>query len=71
MKTVTIYYKSANEITEILRELKFDHGMVPGREFDFAYHPGYWDEMTGDVPKKTVFTFYDESFATWFALKTQ
>jgi len=71
LKTVTIYHKSANEITEILKELKHDHGMLPGREFDFAYHPGRWDEMTGDVPKKTVFTFYNETFATWFALKTQ
>lgn len=71
MKTVTIYHKSANEIIEILRELKVEHGLLPGQEFDFAYHPGRWDEMTGDVPKKTVFNFYNESFATWFALKTQ
>jgi hypothetical protein len=71
LKTVTIYHKSANEISEIIRELKLEHGMSPGQEFDFAYHPGRWDEMTGDVPKKTVFTFYNETFATWFALKTQ
>ena len=71
MKTITIYHKSANEISEIVRELKLEYGMAPGQEFDFAYHPGRWDEMTGDVPKKTVFTFYNETFATWFALKTQ
>jgi hypothetical protein len=68
MTTVTLYNRTASEISGILQELK-DHNMVANRDYEFRYHPGRWDEMIGDVPKKTEFTFREGKNATWFVLK--
>jgi hypothetical protein len=44
---------------------------VQGRDFDFAYKPPQWDNFSGDevYNKHTVFSFYTEELASWFALK--
>jgi len=68
MTTVTLYNKTANEIMDIIREMRAS-GCVQGTDFDFAYHQSRWDEMIGDVPKKTEFTFREGKNATWFVLK--
>lgn len=65
---VRILNKGAEQVTALVRELRA-RGLVQGVDFDFAYHQGRWDEMIGEVPKHTVFTFYRESEATLFALK--
>ena len=52
----------------IVRELR-KQGWIQGKDFDFAFHQRRWDEMVGDVPSRTVFKFYKEQYATFFALK--
>jgi len=58
----------ANEATDIVHELQ-RLGYQQSVDFNFAYHPGRWDEMTGDIPKRTAFTFYNDALATFFKLK--
>jgi hypothetical protein len=65
---VIILDKSPNDIMDIVRSLRAD-GLVQGQDFDFAFHQSRWDEMIGEIPKETVFTFYTEKYATLFALK--
>jgi len=58
---------------EIVRELR-SKGHVQGTDFDFEYHkPENNDWMAGEEynERYTIFTFYKESLATWFALKYQ
>jgi hypothetical protein len=65
---IVILHKDASRILDIVKELK-GQGLVQGVDFDFAFHQSRWDEMIGEVPKETVFTFYSEKYATLFALK--
>lgn len=53
---------------DIVRELR-ESGLVQGKDFDFAYHQSRWDEMIGEIPSDTIFHFYTEKYATFFALK--
>jgi hypothetical protein len=53
---------------DLVRELRLQ-GLVQGIDFDFAFHQSQWDDMIGEIPKQTVFTFYTERYATLFALK--
>lgn len=68
MIEVVVDYKNPNDILDIVRELRIS-GLVQGQDFDFAFHQSRWDEMIGEIPKKTVFTFYKEKHSTLFALK--
>jgi len=65
MKSVTIYGKSANEVIEIVHQMKA-HGWTDGVDFDWVYHrsPTY---DTKD--RRTVFNFYKEEYTTYFALR--
>ncbi len=65
---VVIPNKSAGDIMDIVRNLRAD-GLVQGKDFDFAFHQSRWDDMIGEIPKESVFTFYTEKYATLFALK--
>lgn len=67
-RQVIIVDKSPNDIMDIVRALRTD-GLVQGHDFDFAFHQSRWDDMIGEIPKETVFTFYTEKYATLFALK--
>ena len=67
--SVILHYKNAGEITAILKELKQNYDLRANRDFEFAYHQSRWDEMTGEIPKKTVFTFVSPLIESWFALK--
>lgn len=53
---------------EIVKELR-SQGLVQGKDFDFAYHQAKWDDMIGEIPKKVIFSFYENKWATWFILK--
>lgn len=66
--TVNIEHKNPNDIMDIVRELRAS-GLVQGVHFDFAYHQGVWDDMIGEIPRYTMFTFYEEKYSTLFALK--
>lgn len=68
MKTVTLRNTDVNRIMEIVRELR-STGLVQGKDFDFSYHQSRWDEMIGEIPTTTIFTFYTEKYASLFALK--
>ena len=52
---------------DIVQELRAK-GYVQGVDFDFAYHQSKWDDMIGEIPRETIFTFYKDELATWFEL---
>ena len=62
-----------NRTLEIVSELK-RMGWVMGKDFDFAYFKPEYDNFTGfnyDPVKerRTMFTFYNDSNASFFAIK--
>jgi hypothetical protein len=65
---IAIERRGPNEILEIVKELRAS-GLVQGVHFDFAFNQSRWDEMIGEIPKFTTFTFYEEKYSTLFALK--
>lgn len=65
---VTVFHKNANETMDIVHELRAQ-GLIQGQDFDFAFNQSRWDDMIGEIPKQTIFTFYTEKHATFFALK--
>lgn len=67
MKVVRLH-KSVGEVLDILHEIKAE-GYVQGKDFDFAYYQSRWDEMIGEIPTMTDFTFYTEELSLIFALK--
>lgn len=67
MIQITVTASLPNEIIDIVHELK-KRGYVQGVDFDFAYNQSKWDDMIGEIPKHTVFTFYKDELATWFEL---
>jgi hypothetical protein len=66
--SITINNKDSNEIMDIVRELR-RNGLTQGKDFDFAFNQSRWDDMIGEIPRQTIFTFYTEKHATFFALK--
>jgi hypothetical protein len=68
LTVITIIGKKANEIMSIVGEMRA-RGMVQGKDFDFAFYQTTWDEMTGDTPDRAEFKFYDDKWATLFALQ--
>jgi len=66
--TINIEHKNPIDILDIVKELRAS-GLVQGVHFDFAYNQSRWDEMIGEIPKNTAFTFYEEKYSTLFALK--
>ena len=68
MIKITIRDKDPTEIMEIVRNRR-TQGLVQGINFDFAYNQSKWDDMIGEIPKHTIFTFYQDKDATLFALK--
>lgn len=70
MLTVKILHKSATEVMELVRELR-QQGLVQGHDFDFAFNQAQYntDGHEAVIPRHTVFTFYVEKYATFFALK--
>ena len=60
--------RKLDKIIEIVYSLRKD-GLVQGIDFDFAYHQSKWDDMIGEIPTQTIFTFYDDEQAMLFALK--
>ena len=66
--TITIEDRDPGAVIDIVKELRAS-GLVQGVHFDFAFNQSRWDEMIGEIPKFTTFTFYEEKLATMFALK--
>ena len=59
-----------NKTLEIVSELK-RHGWVMGVDFDFAYHKAVWDGFSSGLIQEQhcVFTFYNDSNASYFMLR--
>jgi hypothetical protein len=70
MIKVIIKNRNANDILEIVRELR-EQGLVQGTDFDFAYNKAQYDNFSYEpaVEQHTVFSFHTEKYATLFALR--
>ena len=60
----------ANRTLEIVSELR-KMGWKQSVDFDFAYHKAHYDNFSYEAvtPKKAVFTFYNDSNASYFMLR--
>ena len=67
MIEVRIEHEKPMSIMAIVAELR-ESGYVQRKDFDFHYYPAIW-ENDGVIPRHTVFTFYNDSIASFFALK--
>ena len=70
MKQVTINHTGPNEIMNIVTEMR-NAGLVQGKDFDFAFYTASYntDGYEAVNPRHTVFTFYEDKWATWFLLR--
>jgi hypothetical protein len=70
MKQVTIDHTRPVDIMNIVNEMR-TAGMTQGKDFDFAYHNASYnnDGHEAVTPRHTVFTFYDDKWATFFILR--
>jgi hypothetical protein len=70
MKEFVLNHKKPTEIIDIVRSMR-EAGLVQGTDFDFAYNKASYDTSGWEAvsPEHTVFKFYEERWATWFALK--
>ena len=60
--------RSLDKVLEIVYSLR-GQGIQQSVDFDFAYHQSKWDDMIGEIPRETIFTFYNDELAMMFALK--
>ena len=77
MIKVTLHGKSSQEISKIVWELK-NFGLMINKDYDYTYVPKsyiheYDHDMeiytsTTEIPKHTIFTFYDDKLASWFTI---
>ena len=70
MKEIKVIDIDANRTMEIVRELR-SQGMMQGRDFDFSYHQAKYDNdgWSAVENKHAKFKFYDDKYATLFALR--
>jgi hypothetical protein len=68
MMQISIHGKKSIEIIEIVKELRAMN-WKQNIDFDFAFNQSKWDEMIGEIPMHTIFTFYNEKCATMFILR--
>jgi hypothetical protein len=64
---VILYIDAVTTIGIVIELRKL--GWIQGVDFDFAYNQSQWDNMIGEIPKQTVFTFYNDSNASYFMLR--
>jgi hypothetical protein len=67
MTEVKILHEKPMNIMALVAELR-EQGYVQRRDFDFAYYPAQADQDVF-IPRYTIFKFYDDRIASWFALK--
>jgi hypothetical protein len=70
MIEIKLFDKDINEIFDMVHDLK-KRGLVSHKDFDFTYiHSDHGYDNEGiKISKSVVFTFYQESISSWFALK--
>jgi len=61
---------SVTRVLDIVSEVR-KMGWVQGVDFDFAYHKETWDDFSSEpiIEQHTVFTFYNDSNASYFMLR--
>ena len=69
MIEVVVTGLDTNEISALVKELR-EMGYRVGTDYNFEFSTGGydWQELTR-VPPHTVFTWFNETGGTWFALK--
>lgn len=67
MNEVKIIDESPMRILALVAELR-ENGCIQKRDYDFAYYPTKYEDDEITV-RHAVFTFHDERWASWFALK--
>lgn len=67
MTEVKIEHEKPMSIMAIVADMR-EHGYVQKRDFDFTYYPAVFNAET-QIPRHTIFTFYNEPVSSWFALK--
>jgi len=67
-----ILYITAKRTMEIGQELR-SMGYIQGVDFDYAYYQEKYDNFSHDpiIKRHARFTFYNDSNASYFALKWQ
>lgn len=72
MKEITLIDLLPSQVLDIVRELR-KQGYAQGIDFDFAYNKPEFDDLSHDgvYNRYTIFKFYKEELATWFALRYQ
>lgn len=72
MKEVKLIDMMPNKVMDIVKELR-KMGYVRGIDFDFEYHKPKYDDFSFEpvYNRHTIFKFYKEEIATWFALRYQ
>jgi hypothetical protein len=70
LKEIKIPNIDATRVMEIVRDLR-SQGLVQGKDFDFAYNQSTYDpiSMHNIEGKSGKFKFYDDKYATLFALR--
>lgn len=71
MKEIRLDSLDVNDTLDIVRALRAQ-GLVQGQDFDFRYERAKYDPVTGHGPtdnKHALFKFYDDKYATLFALR--
>ena len=67
MKEIKLSGIDANKAMDIVRELR-QQGLKQGIDFDFSFNQTKYDDWARIEEKHTVFKFYDDKYATLFAL---
>lgn len=67
---IKLLERNASHVIAIVHEIR-GHGYIQGQDFDFAYSPERYDNFSHEPVMRAhaVFTFYDDSLASWFAIK--
>ena len=70
MINIIIKEIGVSKVLDIVAELR-QLGWVQGVDFDFAYHKELWDNFSSGpvMERHTVFTFYNDSNASYFMLR--
>jgi hypothetical protein len=68
--TVVIEHVNASQTLDIVNDIK-RQGMIVNEDFCFQFEPAQYSETGWELltPKRTVFTFENEKYATLFTIK--
>lgn len=68
MVEVKLEHEKPVSVMAIVADIR-DNGYVQGIDFDFSYYPSEFLQIGAIKPRHTIFYFYNENIASWFALK--